>query len=410
MRQAVRAHPSRIAIATAVCVATASLLTACARTRAPDGRDASPASATPRSESAGAEPTADAGAYYASLVAAHGADLSTCPPAEDRAPGACADGSEPDGYGAPRRVLLMLDASGSMTARLGGQTKLAAAQDALLGFASKLDPAAQVALRVYGHHGSNREADKAASCRGTELVLPFATRDHAAFEAAVRSFEPRGFTPIAASLQAAEQDFTRGGANADGNVVYLVSDGIETCDGDPAAAARALHASGIRVVVNVIGFDVDAAAEAQLRGVADAGGGEYISARTRADLDDVFNRRLRAATARFNCEVVEQTGAFTSTVGSHSARYTCLVGKATAEYTAVIGAASSDLRSQRATQAQFDHAVAQAEVKRRQIVEPAGDTRQRAVDAVSAQREQGVDAARREQDAALDAARKAREQ
>lgn len=389
--------------------ALALLLCACTRAPSSDGADASGTDPAPDAAATAPAASPDLQAYYAALVAAHGKDVSSCPPAEAPTPDACAEGDRPDAPAAPRRVLLMLDASGSMAAKQGAQTKLAIAQDALLAFVSRLEGDAQVGLRVYGHRGGNRDADKAVSCTATELVRPFAARDAAAFEAAVRSFQPRGFTPIAASLRAAEQDFTRGGATAQGNVVYLVSDGIETCDGDPAAAARALNAFGIRVVVNVIGFDVDAAAERQLRGVAEAGGGEYVAARNRVDLDAAFNRRLREAASRYNCEVVAQTGAYTRTVASNSARYTCLIGKASSEYTAVVSAASLDLRNGRATLEQHDYAMAQAEAKRRGIVEPASGTRQQAVDAVGDRLDRGMEAARRERDAAEERARDARE-
>lgn len=379
------------------CLAVATLLWACTRTPTPEA-----------SQAAAAEAPGDAQAYYAHLVKLHGQDLSACGPAETPAAAACTDGDAGAAAAPARRVLLMLDSSGSMAARQGGQTKLAIAQDALLAFASRLEGDVQVGLRVYGHRGSNRDADKAASCLATELVHPFAARDDTAFASAVRSFQPRGFTPIAASLQAAAQDFTRGDATAQGNVVYLVSDGVETCDGDPAAAARALNASGIRVVVNVIGFDVDAAAERQLLAVAEAGGGEYVTARTRRDLDDAFARRLRALTARYNCKVVAEIGAFNTTAGTHTARYTCLVGKATSEYTAIVGAASADAVAGRATAAQRDYAMAQAEAKRRRIVEPAGATRQAAVDAVGTRRDRALEAAQRERDAALEAANASR--
>lgn len=364
-----RLHPLSTAILAAV------LLGACTRT-------ASPETETTASEADGADPAAseaaatpveaprDARDYCAALVAEHGEDLAQCPPAEDARAAACAAGDAPAAV-APRRVLLMLDASGSMAAREGGATKLAAAQDALLAYARKIEGDAQVALRVYGHRGSNREADKAVSCRATELVQPFATRDATAFETAVRSFQPRGFTPIAASLQAAAQDFARGGASDAGNVVYLVSDGIETCGGDPAAAARALHASDIRVVVNVIGFDVDAQAERQLRTVADAGGGEYVAARNAADLQQVFNHRFGAALRRYNCESGEQLRAYNRTSGTHLKRYNCLTGKALREYNAVSGAALRDLNTDRATRVQYEYATAQAQRKRDATAAPA---------------------------------------
>lgn len=390
----------------------AALLAACSRAPAPaDGASASAPgdrAAATAAPAAGSSPSADAQAYYDALVATHGEDLSECPAAQEARPEACTPEGAP-AAAASRRVLLMLDASGSMAARERAGTKLAAAQDALLSFAAQVPADAQVGLRVYGHRGSNREADKAVSCRGTELVRAFAPYEQAGFERAVRSFQPRGFTPIAASLQAAAQDFDKAGATDVGNVVYLVSDGIETCGGDPAAAARALHGSGTRVVVNVIGFDVDAQAERQLRGVAEAGGGEYVAARSAADLQQVLNQRFGDALRRYNCEAGAQTRAFNRGAGSQTARFNCLAGKATREFNAVSGAALRDLNADRVTRAQYEYAVAQARRKQEATTAPAKASYESAGASARARYEAGAERARSEYEDARDAVDAARE-
>lgn len=337
--------------------------------------------------------------YYESLVAAHGQDIASCPRAESPDAQACDDSEVAGVPVSPRRVLLVLDASGSMAGRQGGQTKLAIAQDALLDFARRIEGDAQIALRVYGHRGGNRAQDKAESCRASERVLPFAPRDPIAFETAVRAFQPSGFTPIAASLEAAARDFADGGANAEGNVVYLVSDGIETCDGDPAAAARALQASDIGVVVNVIGFDVDADAEQQLRDVAEAGGGDYLAAKNRADLSDVFNRRLAAINARFGCRVGTAAEAFNRTVATHAERFNCLVAKATDEFNAIVAATTADANAGRATPAQRRYANDQASARRKGIVEPAQQARDAAVSHARTEHKANLEAAVEDRDA-----------
>ena len=51
----------------------------------------------------------------------------------------------------------------------------------------------------------------------------------------------------------------------------MISDGVETCDGDPVQAAKDLHNSNLNVTVNVIGFDVDQDGRKQLKETAQAG-------------------------------------------------------------------------------------------------------------------------------------------
>jgi hypothetical protein len=88
---------------------------------------------------------------------------------------------------------------------------------------------------------------------------------------------PRGQTPLTYSLEQAARDF--GPASDEERVMILVSDGAESCGGDPAAAARALQAQGFKLKVHTVGFDVDAAARAQLEALSNATGGEYHDAR-----------------------------------------------------------------------------------------------------------------------------------
>jgi Ca-activated chloride channel family protein len=70
-------------------------------------------------------------------------------------------------------LLLILDASGSMNSDDGsGQSKIAAAKQALYQVVDSLPEGSQVGLRVYGHRASNSEKDRAAGCRDTELISP----------------------------------------------------------------------------------------------------------------------------------------------------------------------------------------------------------------------------------------------
>jgi hypothetical protein len=78
-----------------------------------------------------------------------------------------------------------------------------------------------------------------------------------------------GPTPIAGALTAAGGALP-GPGNCDGNFVLLVTDGEETCAGDPVRAAGALFAAGTRVFV--VGFGPGVAGSPVLDQVAQAGG------------------------------------------------------------------------------------------------------------------------------------------
>ena len=76
----------------------------------------------------------------------------------------------------------------------------------------------------------------------------------------------------------------------------LVSDGKETCQGDPALAARALAAKGI--TVHTVGFVVDTAARGQLQAIAQATGGTYFDAPVGPELPDTLKSALSACKKR----------------------------------------------------------------------------------------------------------------
>lgn len=387
-------HPTRRTWIVAAALAV--LMGACSKQEAPPSVQASP--------TANQGTRDDPAAYYASLVQRFGGDYAACPAAVNAAASECGDG--PAASQGPTRVLLMLDASGSMAARLGASTKMDAARSALTSFVEGLGEDAQVALRVYGHTGDNTPAGKPASCRGTALVHAFAPLDAARFRSAVASFEPRGWTPIAAALEAAANDFPKqGGAR---NVVYLVSDGEETCGGDPAAAARALRESGIAVTVNVIGFGVDEKTAAQLRPIAAAGGGEYLAADTATALTELFNQRIRQASERFNCAVGEQSRAFNTTVATHSERFNCLVREASDEFNAVVAQVSDDFNGTSIDRATRDHAIAEARRKRDGIIGPARAERDAAMQASRSQRDAAMRSEREVRDGRVEQARRER--
>lgn len=189
----------------------------------------------------------------------------------------------------PGGVMVAVDSSGSMAARSpGGATRMAEAARAVSDFAARLPPDARVGLAAFGQAGSNRAGDKAASCRApVEVLAPMADHAAAPLAAAAARLRPAGWTPLAAAIRT-----TAAQVGAQG-VVYVISDGVETCGGDPVQAARGAKARA--VVVNVIGFGVTAPAEtAALQAVAAAGGGRYLGVAPGA-LAETLNREASAA-------------------------------------------------------------------------------------------------------------------
>jgi Ca-activated chloride channel family protein len=186
-------------------------------------------------------------------------------------------------------VEVILDASGSMAGKIGNKSKMELAKEAILKFAESLPKEANLALRVYGHKGSNAETDKTTSCGSSEQVYGLQTFNQAKLKEALASFKPTGWTPIALSLEQAKQDFATYGKENSKNIIYLVSDGVETCGGDPVKVAKELLESNIAPVVNVIGFDVDDNGKNALQEIAKAGNGKYVSVKNQKELLEEFD-------------------------------------------------------------------------------------------------------------------------
>ncbi|MGG4455862.1 vWA domain-containing protein [Brevibacillus porteri] len=187
-------------------------------------------------------------------------------------------------------VEIILDASGSMAAKSNGKTRMDAAKEAIQAFAESLPKQANVALRVYGHKGSGKESDKALSCSSSELVYGMQPYNKEKLQQSLNQFQPTGYTPIGYSLQEAKKDLSKLPGDKNTNMIFLVSDGIETCDGDPVEAAKQLAQSEITPIINVIGFGVDGPGQQQLKEVAKAAGGRYVLIQDQKELQEEFNR------------------------------------------------------------------------------------------------------------------------
>ncbi len=208
--------------------------------------------------------------------------------AEMKAPEAGLVGDVP-----PTRVVIAVDGSGSMAARVGGRTKLDLAREATAAFVDGLPTDAEASLLVFGQQGDNSAGGKARSCSGVDVLAPM-SRDRAALTAAIGRVQAVGWTPLAAGLQRAQAQL--GASSTPGEqVIYVVSDGLETCGGDPVAAARAINSGSTRAIVNIVGFGLPSGEAAALQAVAGAGGGRFVNI-----TDDGQYRRTIAAIRESN--------------------------------------------------------------------------------------------------------------
>ena len=171
-------------------------------------------------------------------------------------------------------ALVILDRSGSMDDPLaGGERKWDVAVEAVANLVTSFDDRVRFGLGTF--------PEGSVECTTGQLRLPIGDGQGAQVADYVRGDGPDGKgTPIAASLQAiAAAEPALGDATRD-NFVVLVTDGQETCDGQPATTVGSLQARSPQVRTFVVGFG-DGVDEGQLNEMADAGGTAQSGAATR---------------------------------------------------------------------------------------------------------------------------------
>jgi hypothetical protein len=188
---------------------------------------------------------------------------------------------------AAKNVELILDASNSMWGQIQGKAKITIAKEVLDQIINGLPDEMNVGLRLYGHrYGLNDNR----ACQDTELVTPIGLIDKKQLTDAVDAITPRGKTPLVYSVLEGIKDFK----DLKGGTIVLISDGVESCDGDINSIAPALKEAGLDLQVNIVGFDIkEVEARKQLEAIATSTGGIYLDAKDSEQLLDSLEQTLR---------------------------------------------------------------------------------------------------------------------
>lgn len=202
-----------------------------------------------------------------------------------------------------RAVEIVVDASRSMWGRMDGLPKMVVAKEILDDVSSWFPGELRLALRAYGSTSPSEQKN----CADSRLLVPFGDDNRGPIRRAIAGLRPNGQTPIAYALNQVAHDF--GGLQSE-RAVVLVTDGIESCGGDPVAAARALRDKGI--VIHVIGFGIGNTADedtASLDAVAEASGGRFLTALSAEELKEALVGTVGTSFTVFQGETAVAHGA-----------------------------------------------------------------------------------------------------
>ncbi len=148
------------------------------------------------------------------------------------------------------RILFVFDASQSMYGRWQTDIKYNIAKNILTKVLDSLKTmnGVEVAIRLYGH----QYAYPPQVCTDSKLEVPFGKGNFDKVVAKLNSITPKGTSPIAYSLEQTVNDFPP--CDNCRNIIVLITDGIEECDGDPCKASEVLQKSGIALKPFIIGI------------------------------------------------------------------------------------------------------------------------------------------------------------
>ncbi|MEL7012183.1 MAG: VWA domain-containing protein [Pseudomonadota bacterium] len=198
-----------------------------------------------------------------------------------------------------RDAMLVFDASSSMAMpRVGSvPARIDEARRALADVLPDIAPLRRIGLMVYGPPNSAG----GRVCDG--IGLRFEPRSDAASSvtAALNTLQPGGLTPLTASVQSAADALNYRTKPA---IIVVITDGSETCGGQPCALGRHLAAEGAHMTVHVVGFRrvrdalvIKGEAKTQerhedLRCLAHATGGTYVDTETVTELSNALRETL----------------------------------------------------------------------------------------------------------------------
>jgi hypothetical protein len=213
-------------------------------------------------------------------ASAPAAPVATAPPPVPPAPSrqACKPvqpGDEPE-------VVMIIDGSGSMRQPLGGSaSRLEAAKRAAEAMIRGLPSGVDVGLVDFSACGQVRR-DKF-----------YSTPERGALVGEINAISPKQGTPLADAIRRA------GTVASDSapSVLVIVSDGGDSCGGDPCAVARSLKAAKPNVTINVIDLSDSPRERQVLQCIASAGGGRVLSPSDTTDM----NRKMKEAAGAANC-------------------------------------------------------------------------------------------------------------
>lgn len=208
------------------------------------------------------------------------------------------------------RILFVLDVSGSMMNPWNSTNRFRVSKAVISNLVDSIQktPNLEMGLRVFG----SMSPLSANDCKDTKLEAPIRASNAQTIKSRLNNLKCNGITPIAYSLEQCANDFINTQGNYR-NIVILITDGIESCDGNACEVSKKLQAKGIFLQPFIIGLGLTPEAAKTFECV-----GRYDDAQDEAGfrkaLKSVMNTVLNSSTSQIN--LLDENGkAIESNVG-----------------------------------------------------------------------------------------------
>jgi Ca-activated chloride channel family protein len=194
------------------------------------------------------------------------------------------------------RILFILDGSGSMKQKWGDVSKFELAKELLsklIDSVERKNPNVEFAVRIFGYQFNNTERN----CKDSKLVIPFAKNNASKINAALGQIVPKGMSPITFSISQGAQDFPDDVHAL--NSIILITDGEETCGGDPCKTTDDLLAKRIVLKPFIVGLNVDSSSYSKFACM-----GTFFDTKDKASLFNavgvIIKQTINTTTAQIN--------------------------------------------------------------------------------------------------------------
>lgn len=217
-------------------------------------------------------------------------------------------------------IAVIFDASWSMWAKIWNETMMEIAKDELSKYVSSLDENIWWWVILYWHKWNSTQAWMQESCIWIENIWNFSDSKQELISK-ISSLKPNWWTPIDESLKKADEYLKSISWADDQKIILLISDGKETCWGNPVETAKKI-ASDKNTYIDVIWFNVNSSVQSELLKIAENGWWKYRNVKSRSDFVRVF-ADMKAFSQEIQCAASDASIQLRQAVDNLNTFYLC---------------------------------------------------------------------------------------